>query len=182
MSYVKRSVKNYASTTNDGKKYSGGLPVWHYTFAGVVLAEYYLVTKEKWVLDELEEIRDWLLKYQYIDKKTQVWDSFDDPEILRTRFIGGWGHERGFQGYGPMAMTTGQASVVLSLMERCGLKFDRKKHELALLFLQESTSTTGYVWYNAGYKKQANDEWADKQFKQGERSGSCLGSAESTSK
>ncbi len=161
---VERSARNYATQTSS--KYdpnAGGLVVWNYTFAGIVLSEYYLATGEKWVLPELEEIRDWLMKTQYIDKKSQLRSDRDETknEKLMTRMLGGWGHNPGFEGYGPMCITTSQACMALALMSRCGIQINRERHEMALAFLERGTGTTGYVWYNAGASKNTRGNWAD---------------------
>ena len=124
---------------------------WTYMSAAIVVSEYHLATGEKWVLPELQEIYDHLAKAQYLymsqinpkAKKSHP-DSYPKgPENSH----GGWGHNPGFEGYGPIAMLTGQGALAYSLMHRCGLKIDREKHDAAYTFLKKGTGQNGYVWY-----------------------------------
>ena len=73
---------------------------------------------------------------------------------------GGWGHNPGFEGYGPIAMLTGQGALAYSLMHRCGIKIDRKKHDAAYEFLKKGTGQNGYVWYGDEVGG-GPDGWAD---------------------
>ena len=73
---------------------------------------------------------------------------------------GGWGHNPGFEGYGPIAMLTGQGALAYSLMHRCGIKIDRKNHDAAYDFLKRGTGENGYVWYG-DQKGGGPDDWAD---------------------
>jgi hypothetical protein len=52
---VRKAMTAMARAT-DGKIRYGGLPCWDYGLYGIALGEYYLVTRESWVLPELEEI------------------------------------------------------------------------------------------------------------------------------
>ena len=130
----------------------GGLSVWHNTFAGIVLAEYFLATKEPWVIPELEEIRDWLLEAQFMDQ-TNIQSMSPDlkRETILKYAVGGWGHNPGHEYYGPMAITTGQAAIALNLMVRCGIAVDRARIEKALDCLAVCTAPNGNVGYGPGY-------------------------------
>jgi hypothetical protein len=137
---------------------------WSYMSAAVVLSEYYLATGEKWVLPELQEVHDLLAKSQYlhmsqIDPKAKKSHPDDFPKGPKDSH-GGWGHNPGFEGYGPIAMLTGQGALAYSLMHRCGIKVDRKNHDAAYEFLKKGTGKNGYVWY--GDKIGGGpDNWAD---------------------
>jgi Family of unknown function (DUF6288) len=72
---------------------------------------------------------------------------------------GGWGHNPGFEGYGPIAMITGQGALALALIERCGVEVPRDRHDAAYAFLQRATGQNGYVWY--GDDAAGDDNWAD---------------------
>ncbi|MFC1805759.1 DUF6288 domain-containing protein [Planctomycetota bacterium] len=138
----------------------GGMQVWKYTFAGIYLAEYYLATREKWGLKELEEVRDWLIGSQFIYPKSQLRSDRAETEKKGhvEKFVGGWGHSRHYQGYGPMSCTTSQAAMALALMARCGIEIDRKRLDMAYDFLASGTNRIGYVWYNS---VNAGNGWAD---------------------
>lgn len=115
--------------------------------AAILLSEYYLATKEEWVLSELQEVHDFLAASQYFP---------DGP----TRAYGGWGHNPGFEGYGPIAMITGQGALAYALMARCGIKIDRTRHDAAYDFLKRGTGANGYVWYKDGVNGDGTG-WAD---------------------
>ena len=130
---VRKAAEAFARTTSDKITY-GGLPCWRYTLGGIVLAEYYLATGEKWVLPELEQINRWLAAAQ-------------SPR-------GGWGHAPwntdGHNGYGPINVITMQAMLAWSLMGRCGLKVDPERYAAAHEFVSRGTNSIGYVWYKDG--------------------------------
>lgn len=128
--HVQRAAKAMAAQTKAQDESPGHL-CWRYTLYGCCLAEYYLKTQEKWVIKELKEIDRWLRMAQA-------------PR-------GGWGHrqwdEGGKNGYGPICAITAQAQLAWSLMERCGIKIDKKAHQRAHEFIAKGTNKIGYVWY-----------------------------------
>ena len=158
---VERNVKFHCRVTRAKDKW---LINWSYMSAAIVLSEYYLATKEKWVLTDLQKIHDLIAKSQYlqmsqIDPKSKKSHPDDFPKGPQDSH-GGWGHNPGFEGYGPIAMLTGQGALAYSLMHRCGIKIDRKKHDAAYEFLKKGTGENGYVWY--GDKIGGGPEgWAD---------------------
>lgn len=138
MPAIKKAMEFMAGRT--GGKESRGLPMWDYTLYGTALAEYYLITREKWVLMELEEINQWLVLAQQ--------GKITPPE--REHIAGGFGHgfyTKGANGYGGMNFTTAQAMTAWSLMERCGITVDRARLNAAHEFIAKGTNETGYVWY-----------------------------------
>jgi hypothetical protein len=138
MPAISKAMKFMAERT-DGKK-SQGLPTWDYTLYGTALAEYYLITREDWVVKELEEINQWLVQAQQ--------GKISPPE--REHIAGGFGHgfyTPGANGYGGMNITTAQAMTAWSLMERCGLTVDHARLDAAHEFIAKGTNAIGYVWY-----------------------------------
>ncbi len=138
MAEVKKAMKAMAERTTGTA--SQGLPTWDYTLYGTALAEYYLITREKWVLKELEEINLWLVQAQQ--------GKIVPPET--EHISGGFGHgfyTSGANGYGGMNITTAQAMTAWSLMERCGLTVDRARLTAAHEFIAKGTNEMGYVWY-----------------------------------
>ena len=140
--HVTKAAKAFARDTK-AEDMRGAYLGWHYGLAGIVLGEYYLATKSKWVLRELQEIHDWLVAAQA-------------PR-------GGWGHRKWDHpegnGYGPICMITGQIMMAFSLMQRCGIDVDKKTYDRTQAFIARGTSARGYVWYkdqNAGDKKYAD--------------------------
>ena len=137
------------STGDEDRKY--GLINWTYMGTAIVLSEYYLITKKPWVLPELENIRNLMESGQYLDM-SQI-----DPKVKEThpdsyptgpeQAHGGWGHNPGFEGYGPIAMITAQGALSYSLMQRCGITIDRTRLDAAYAFLKRGTGKNGYLWY-----------------------------------
>lgn len=132
--------------------------------AAMVLSEYYLATQAAWVLPELQEIHDFIAAGQYLDmaqinpkSKESHPDAF--PKGPRDSH-GGWGHNPGFEGYGPIAMITAQGALAYSMMARCGITIDRTHHDAAYEFLKKGSGANGYVWYGDSVGGGA-DGWAD---------------------
>lgn len=164
MPAVKRNVRFHCQQTRPNDKRYGDLMNWTYTSAAIVVSEYYLATGEKWVLPELQEVYDHLAKSQYLHMsqinpkaKQSHPDSF--PKGPKDSH-GGWGHNPGFEGYGPIAMVTGQGALAYALMDRCGIKIDRKRHDAAYDFLRRGTGKNGYLWYGDQVGGGPNN-WAD---------------------
>ena len=161
-SAVEKNVRWHArSTTAEGRK--GGLVNWSYMSAAIVMSEYYLATKEKWVLKELEEVYTFLISTQYVSLdqvNPRVRESHPDswPKDALAKH-GGWGHNPGFEGYGPISMITGQGALAFALMKHCGIDVDRERHDAAYAFLERGTGSNGYLWY--GDSAAGDRNWAD---------------------
>lgn len=161
---VERNVRWHCRETRADDKRYADLMNWTYMSAAIVMCEYHLATGEKWVLPELQEVHDHLVKAQYLDMsqinpKAKISHPHSFPKGPKDAH-GGWGHNPGFEGYGPIAMLTGQGALAYSLMDRCGIKIDRKKHEAAFDFLKRGTGANGYVWYGDQIGGPPNG-WAD---------------------
>jgi hypothetical protein len=150
---AKRTMQQLAKETGSTVP-NGGLQNWRYTLYGMALAEYYLATGEKWVLPELIEIRDALLGSQYMESGTK---EHGGRKVKKTP--GGWGHNRGFEGYGPIQIITGQGLAALGLMEQCGIEVPKERIVAAHQFMDRGTNSFGYVWYADGGK--GNGGYAD---------------------
>ncbi len=157
--HVKKSVQFHAKRTKAVDAIDG-LVNWRYNAAAIVMSEYYLATREKWILGELQQIYNFLLSSQYT-VADQIRDSARERKLPRSEMqgIGGWGHNPGYEGYGPIAMVTGQGALALALMKRCGIKVSRRRHDMAYDFLARGTGKNGYLWYADSVAKQ--DGWAD---------------------
>ena len=163
-SAVELNVRYLGRETRPNDKRYGDLMNWTYMTAAIVMSEYYLATGEKWVLPELQEIHDHLAQGQYlrmtqINPKSKESHPHSYPKGPKDSH-GGWGHNPGFEGYGPIAMLTGQGALSYSLMSRCGIKIDRKNHDAAYEFLTKGTGRNGYVWYGDQVGGPP-DGWAD---------------------
>ncbi|MHC4376839.1 MAG: DUF6288 domain-containing protein [Planctomycetota bacterium] len=136
---------------------------WHYMTAAIVLGERYLATGEDWLLPELQEVHDFLawsqfLRPEQINPKAKESHPHAYPKHALDSH-GGWGHNPGFEGYGPIAMLTGQGALAYSLLQRCGIEVDRELHDAAYAFLERGTGRNGYVWYEDAVAGHEN--WAD---------------------
>lgn len=161
---IERNVRFHASETRPKETRIAGLINWSYMGAAIVLSEYHLATGEKWVLPELQEIYDHLASSQYLDMaqinpKSKETHPHSFPKGPADSH-GGWGHNPGFEGYGPIAMLTGQGALAYSLMHRCGIKVDRTHHDAAYEFLRKGSGVNGYVWY-ADKASGSGNGWAD---------------------
>ena len=161
---VELNVRYHCRETQSKENRRFDLINWSYMSAAIVVSEYYLTTGEKWVLPELQEIHDHLAKAQYlhmsqINPKARKSHPDSYPRGPENSH-GGWGHNPGFEGYGPIAMLTGQGALAYSLMHRCGIKIDREKHDAAYKFLKKGTGQNGYVWYGDEIGG-GPDGWAD---------------------
>jgi hypothetical protein len=146
---VERNARWHAKTTKAEDK--SGLINWRYMSAAIVLSELYSSSKAKWIVPELEEIYAFLHSSQYVDlsqvnPKAKESHPHSFPKTAMDAH-GGWGHNPGFEGYGPIAMLTGQGALAYSLMKRCGVAVDRRRHDAAYAFLVRGTGLEGYVWY-----------------------------------
>lgn len=159
---VERCARRLAARTA-GRDEPEGLRNWNYMTAAIVLSEYFLATKADWVPAELQEVHDFLAWGQYLDmEQINPRSKQSHPHSFPKGPMdshGGWGHNPGFEGYGPIAMVTGQGALAYALMHRCGIRIDRVRHDAAYAFLARGTGPNGYVWYGDGVGDP--EGWAD---------------------
>jgi hypothetical protein len=157
------NVQFHAETTLGTLEGAGSLSNWRYMAAGIVLAEYYLLTRDPEILTELDEVHEYLIRSQYRDiSQVSPQVQFSHPDSVPTtpeEQHGGWGHNPGFEGYGPIAMTTGQGALAYALMQRCEIAVRRQRHDEAYAYLQRGTGSNGYLWY--ADEVADDDGWAD---------------------
>ncbi|MBM4013921.1 MAG: hypothetical protein FJ293_03025 [Planctomycetes bacterium] len=158
---VLKNVRFHAATTAATDR--DDLIHWRYMAAAIVMSEYQLATGDAWLVPELEQVRDFLLGSQYVSLQQvnpKVKEGHPDswPTDARQQH-GGWGHNPGFEGYGPIAMVTAQGALAFALMSRCGVAIPRERHAAALDFLARGTGRNGYLWYADSVAGE--DDWAD---------------------
>ncbi len=162
---VERCVRRLCATTRaSDPEARESLPNWKYMGAALVLGEYYLATRAAWVLPELQEVHDFIAAGQYLDMsqinpRAKESHPHSFPKGPRDSH-GGWGHNPGFEGYGPIAMITAQGTLAYAMMSRCGIAVDRSRHDAAYAFLKRGSGTNGYVWYGDSLGGR-EDGWAD---------------------
>lgn len=158
---IKKNVQMHARTTS--AKDNSWLINWRYMTAAIVMSEYYLAFREKWVLKELQEVYDFLHQSQYVslsqvnEKSKETHPGAYPKNPMDSH--GGWGHNPGFEGYGPICMLTGQGALAYAMMGRCGISVDRKRHDAAYDFLVRGTGRNAYVWYED--QPAGQEDWAD---------------------
>ena len=160
---VKKNVYLQARSIEKYKNRNEGLINWHYVTAGIVMSEYYLKTKDRKILPALQQTYDFLYKSQYTDySQVGKKDPLGNPNRknpTKEQAKGGWGHNPGYQGYGPIAMITGKGALALTLMSRCGIEVDQGRLKMAFDFLHRGTGNNGYTWY--ADKHSAHNKYAD---------------------
>ena len=161
---VELNVRYHCRETRGRERRQFDLINWTYMSAAIVISEYYLATGKQWMLPELQEVHDHLARSQYLQMSQinpKARESHPDsfPKGPKDSH-GGWGHNPGFEGYGPIAMLTGQGALAYSLMGRCGIKINRDRHDAAYQFLAKGTGRNGYVWYG-DQVGGGPDNWAD---------------------
>ena len=158
---IEKSVRFHARSTK--AQDSSSLINWRYMAAALVLSEYYLATKKSWVKNELEEVYDFLISTQFVaDSQINPKSKESHPDAQPRSDIdskGGWGHNPGFEGYGPIAMISAQGALAFSMIQRCGIDVDRERHDAAYEFLARGTGRNGYLWY--GDEAAGQEDWAD---------------------
>ena len=158
---VERSARFHARNTSTED--TSGLVNWKYMAAAIVMSEWYLETRDRWVLEELQEVYEFLCTTQYLDlsqvnPKVRESHPASYPKNAEQQY-GGWGHNPGFEGYGPIAMITAQGALAFALMDRCGIDVDEARHHAAYAFLERGTARNGYLWY--GDSVAGEQSWAD---------------------
>jgi hypothetical protein len=137
-----------------------GLDHWKYLAAAIYLSEYYHKTNDATVLTKLNSLYSALLATQYTNV-SQIVPGYHGDDPFNNGF-GGWGHNPGYEGYGPIAMLTGQGALALSLMDRVGVNVDRTRLDAAYEFLVRGTGANHYVWYADQDGSGGDpDSWAD---------------------
>lgn len=160
---VVENVQFHTETTIGDLSDLQGLDNWRYMAAAIVLSEYYLLTQEAAILPELQEVYDFLVLTQYrdlsqVDPRVKITHPGSYPSAPEEQH-GGWGHNPGFEGYGPIAMLTGQGALAFALMSRCGIEVRRDRADAAYEYLKRGTGTNGYLWYIDDVAN--NNSWAD---------------------
>lgn len=130
-----------------GKRYDaengGGFPTWGWGYDGIVMGEYYMLSKDKSLLPAMES-----LAAAYRDG--QDWSTggyMHKPYAFITRRIAGGGPK----GYGSMSQPGGLAMVAQSIFEQAGLKFDEECYQRLHQAFLVSVGQNGEIGY--GFKQ-----------------------------
>ncbi len=105
-----------------------GIWSWNVAYRLIFLSEYYLATREDFVLPAI----DALLRYS---------EAMMHPEH------GGFGHKVQPEGYGPMVIPTSLVLAGWELAATCGRRVDPQVRRSGLRFVEKGTGLNGYVCY-----------------------------------
>lgn len=123
---------------------------WYPSYQCIFLCEYYLKTKDKRVLETIEELCKRLYLAQVIDPALYK-DRMHGGKPQAKNFLkGGLGHGNRIAGYGTMTITTLMAMLSWELAEDCGIEIDQKHLEIAYGCIHEHTHESGYMGYRFG--------------------------------
>ena len=128
--------KRYDS--NDGN----GFPAWSYGHDGIVMGEYYLLTKDRSLLPAIESLNACLIAGQEPESGGYSHKPF--PSIQQRIAAGGP------KGYGAMAMPGGLAMVAMSLFKEAGLDHATPAYQRLHRSFLASVSPSGAIDY--GFK------------------------------
>jgi len=113
-------VRGYADKRYDPLN-GNGFPVWNWGHEGILLGEYYLLTKDRRVLPAIES-----LVKAFVDGQTPESGGYSHrpvPFIMRRQAAGGP------KGYGAMSLTGGLAMTAMSLFKEAGLDYGAPAYE-----------------------------------------------------
>jgi Family of unknown function (DUF6288) len=158
MTAAGKLVTYYTNQTN-GPIPADGLGNWQYLAASIYLSEYYHKTNDASILTKLNTLYGYLLASQY-KNVSQIVGQPHGPNPTVFGF-GGWGHNPGCEGYGPIAMTTGQGALAFALMKRVGVDVDRTRLDAAYDYLVKGTGANNYVWYQDSIGGNGPYDWGD---------------------
>lgn len=146
------------------KPYDDDTWTWHLAFQSMTLAEYYLRTEDRSVLETLDSSLKLLRRAQW-KLPIHHWKSKQikniDQEIIdkhQALYEGGFAHApypfivaRGGGGYGPMQLTTSLAILSWQLGKQCGLEAQEEGLDAAFQFLEYGTTQSGWVAYGGEF-------------------------------
>lgn len=137
-----RLVKDIMSGYRD-KRYDpvngNGFPAWGYGHDGIVMGEYYLLTKDRSLLPAIES-----LTTCYVEAQTPESGGYSHkpyPSIQRRIAEGGP------KGYGAMALPGGLAMVAMSLFKEAGLDYAAPAYERLHQAYLRSAGSNGAIGY-----------------------------------
>ena len=110
--FVRKLIDGYAAKRYDSTD-GNGFPAWGQVHDGIVMGEYYLLTKDRRVLPAMESLADCL--------NDSVWPETGGLSHRPFAAIQRRMAEGGPKGYGAMAMPAGLGMVALSLFKEAGL-------------------------------------------------------------
>ncbi len=140
-SLVKDIMSEYGKKRYDPNN-EAGFPAWSYGYDGILMGEYYLLTKDRSLLPAIESLNHCLLLGQTPDSGGFSHKPF--PAIQQRVAAGGP------KGYGDMAMPGGLIMLGMSIFKEAGLPYATPAHERTYQSYLGSMNASGAVDY--GFK------------------------------
>lgn len=126
-----------------------GVWVWPVGYQCIFLSEYYLITKDKSVLDTIQGLAAILEGAQVADMNDYKDRTHGNMGNVGHKFrTGGFGHNTKVGGYGTMTITSALALTSWELAKKCGAKVDQQKVDLGFAYIHKSTTKDGYIGYH----------------------------------
>ena len=116
-----------------------GFPAWNWGHDGIVMGEYYLLTRDRSLLPAIESLVTCLMEAQ--DAESDGYSHKPFPFIRRRMAEGGP------KGYGAMSMTGGFAMVALSLFKEAGLEHGGATYDRLHQAFLRSVQPNGSIGY-----------------------------------
>ena len=137
-SIIREEIKKYYSKRYDSEN-SNGFQAWSFGHDGVVMGEYYHLTKDKKLLPAIQSLSQCIEESQAYHNGGYCHKPY--PTIVR-RFLSG-----GPKGYGPVTMTSGIIMAALSILKRSGLNYSTKAHKRLHYAYIDSVNSDGGMGY-----------------------------------
>ncbi|MDX1563859.1 MAG: DUF6288 domain-containing protein [Phycisphaeraceae bacterium] len=135
---VKQIMSGYGSKRFNPDN-GGGFPTWGWGYTGIVMGEYYLLTKDKSLLPAIVSLNN---AYELGQDWRSGGFSHKPFPFIQKRIAGG-----GPKGYGAMAQPGGLAFVAMSLFKEAGLEYSQRAHERLHQAYLHSWSPKGGIGY-----------------------------------
>ncbi len=148
-----------------GQSPDAGTWTWDLSFQTMTLSEYYLLSRDSYVLPMIKTVVSYLQKAQY-SGRILVWGPTGDKSLekedyakvdaLQQLYDGGFGHGPyvsgvGKNGYGPMQYTTIFAVTARQLAARCGVPIDADLLKRSMDFIHRCVNAAGAVGYGGEF-------------------------------
>lgn len=137
-SLVKSIMSGYAGNRYDSTK-GDGFPVWGQVHDGIVMGEYYLLTKDRSLVPAMESLSECL--------NDCAWPENGGFSHRPYAFIMRRLAEGGPKGYGSMALPAGLGMVALSLFKEAGLDHAEAAYQRIHQGFLDSASPSGAIGY-----------------------------------
>jgi hypothetical protein len=135
---IKQIMSGYGKNRYDPVD-GNGFPAWNYGHDGIVMGEYYLLTKDRSLLPAIESLNNCLVLGQTPESGGYSHKPFP---YIQQRIA-----EGGPKGYGAMALPGGLAMVAMSLFKEAGLDHAEPAYERLHRAFLRSVSPSGAIDY-----------------------------------